>query len=90
MSVSELALSLYKETFNNLTANGEEAAPGFVYPWVNKERFIRVPRYDDGFMAFSPATAMVRKDGKIAVKSSYGDRRVFSDVSEAAIFLVEV
>lgn len=89
MSLSATVQALYTATFNNLTANGSEPPPNFVYPWVSKERFVRVPVYNDGYMSFAAATAMVRKDGKISVYN-FGVLEIYTDVNQAAQFLTEV
>lgn len=82
---------LYEGALFNLSAGGEEPVAGFIYPWVHRNRFVRVPVYDDGYLAFGGSTAMVGKSC-IRVRNAYGDRRKFplSEISAAAVFLVEV
>lgn len=75
---------LYEGALFNLSAGGEEPVAGFIYPWVHRNRFVRVPVYDDGYLAFGGSTAMV---GKSCIRV-----RTFplSEVRAAAVFLVEV
>lgn len=82
---------LYEGALFNLSAGGDEPITGFIYPWVHRNRFVRVPVYWDGYMGFGPATALVGKSC-IRVRNAYGERRKFplSEVRAAAVFLVEV
>lgn len=81
---------LYEGALFNLSAGGDGPIAGFIYPWVHRNRFVRIPAYD-GYMGFAPATALVGKSC-IRVCNSYGERRKFplSEVRAAAVFLVEV
>ena len=90
--INAIVQAVYQSTFNNITAHGQEFPCGFVFQWVHKGRFIRVPRYQDPFCSFAPATAFVKGkgNGHIVVVNSYGHRKLFQDPEIAGVFLAEV
>ena len=88
--MQEIIQQVYQSALSVVTDNGTSFPPGFVFPWVHKGRFIRVPEYNDGWMSFAASTAFVKRNGHIVVLNSYGSRKLFQDPSLAGQYLAEV